>query len=61
MKEDKKAETIIPERIRYYRQKQGLMQGQLSEFVNVTEYYIAEIENAIKFPSIELLKKLVCH
>ena len=47
MKEDKKVEAILPERIRYYRQKQGLTQGQLSELVNVTEHYIAEIENAI--------------
>ena len=58
MKEDKKVETILPERIRYYRQKQGLTQGQLSELVNVTEHYIAEIENAIKFPSMELIKKI---
>ncbi len=57
MKEDKKVETILPERIRYYRQKQGLTQGQLSELVNVTEHYIAEIENELKFPSMELIKK----
>lgn len=58
MKEDKKVETPLPERIRYYRQKQGLTQGQLSELVNVTEHYIAEIENKLKFPSMELIKKI---
>lgn len=58
MKEISKIEVILPERIRFYRQKQGLTQGQLSELVNVTEHYIAEIENAIKFPSMELIKSI---
>ncbi len=58
MKEFSEIEVILPERIRFYRQKQGLTQGQLSESVNVTEHYIAEIENAIKFPSMELIKSI---
>lgn len=58
MTDNKKVENILPERIRYYRQKQGLTQGQLSELVNVTEHYIAEIENRLKFPSMELIKKI---
>ena len=58
MKETKGIDTILPEQIRFYRQKKGLTQGQLSELVNVTEHYIAEVENAIKFPSIDLIKSI---
>lgn len=58
MENDKKIESILPEKIRYYRQQQDLTQGQLSELVNVTEHYIAEIENALKFPSMELIKNI---
>lgn len=58
MKEISEIDIILPEQIRFYRQKQRLTQGQLSELVNVTEHYIAEIENAIKFPSMELIKSI---
>lgn len=58
MNNNHEIESILPERIRFYRQKQKLTQGQLSELVDVTEHYIAEIENAIKFPSMELIKKI---
>lgn len=58
MKEICEIEVTLPEQIRFYRQKQGLTQRQLSELVNVTEHYISEIENAIKFPSMELIKNI---
>lgn len=58
MENTKDIEKILPERIRFYRQKHGLTQGQLSELVDVTEHYIAEIENALKFPSMDLIKNI---
>lgn len=58
MKSEKSIQSILPERIRYYRSKKKLTQGQLSELLNVTEHYIVEIENSLKFPSIELIKSI---
>lgn len=58
MEKVKDIEQLLPDRIRSYRQKRGLTQAQLSELVDVTEHYIAEIENALKFPSMELIKNI---
>ncbi|GFI55776.1 hypothetical protein IMSAG013_00827 [Clostridiales bacterium] len=58
MKRSQEIASILPERIQFYRQKKKLTQGQLAELVNVTEHYMMEIENAIKFPSMELIKNI---
>ena len=45
---------IIKERLKYYRKLMGITQLQLSELLNKSEHYIAEIENSLKIPSLEL-------
>ena len=47
------------EQIRHFRIIKGLTQKQLANKINVNRSYISEIELDIKFPSIQVLKKII--
>ena len=49
---------LLAKNIRQYRKKQGLTQANLAEKANASTQYIAMIELARKFPSIDLLERI---
>ncbi len=51
--------ATIGDRIRESRKTKGLTQEQLAEVLDVTPYYMGELERGNKFPSLDLFIKLV--
>ena len=49
---------LLAKNIKQYRKKQGLTQANLAEKANASTQYIAMIELARKFPSLELLERI---
>lgn len=51
--------STMGDRIRESRKKKGLTQEQLAEVLDVTPYYMGELERGNKSPSLDLFIKLV--
>lgn len=49
----------VGKQIKHFRTLKELTQKELAKKINTDRAYISEIENDIKFPSIELLKKII--
>jgi len=47
------------DRIKAARKKKHLTQGELAEMVDITQFYMGEIERGVKTPSLDLFVRLV--
>ena len=45
-------------KVQYYRKQRNLYQVELADITGVSTGYIGSIEQGVRFPSLELLKKL---
>lgn len=48
----------IGKRIKQRRKGMGITQSELAEMVGVTSYHISHVENAVAFPSLELIMNI---
>ena len=45
-------------KIRFYRENSGLTQEQLSEFINISQNFLSQIENGKRCPSLKTIIKI---